>query len=71
RLRRLLLHPEPARHHRRPGPGRTARPHHRRCRPAARPRHRPGEVHHLRAVPGAAARRAGVGADLPHRLRRG
>ena len=69
--RRVLLRRRPARDHGRARPGAAAPAHPGQRRPAARARARPGAVHAVRAVAGARARPAGLGAGLHHRLRRG
>ena len=71
RARAVLLHRRPARDHRRAGPEAAARPGPPGRRPAARDGHRPGALGGLRAVPGARARPARLGAAVPDRLRRG
>ena len=69
--RRHLLRRRPARDHRAAGPGEAARgdPPHR--GPVHRRGHRPGAVDPVRAVARARARRARLGAEHDHRLRRG
>ena len=72
RPRRLLLRRRPARAHRRARPedARARRTRDGR-RPAAGAGRRPGPVHGVRPVARARAHPAGVGAGLPHRVRRG
>ncbi|CAL2073197.1 hypothetical protein GPN2_22986 [Streptomyces murinus] len=69
--RRLLHGRRPARDHRAPGPQGAAGQHPPRRGPAPRRRSGPGALHPVRAEPCARARRAGLGDELPHRLRRG
>ena len=69
--RRHLLRRRPARDHRRARPGGAARAHPPHGGAVPRRRRRPGALGAVRAEPRARARRAGLGARLPHRLRRG
>ena len=69
--RRLLLRGRPARDHGAAGPGGAAPPHPDRGRAAVRGRAGPRALHRVRPEPRARACRAGLGAELPDRLRRG
>ena len=69
--RRHLLRRRPARDHRRAGSPRAARSDQAHGRPVHRGGHRPRAVDPVRAVARAGTPAAGLGAEHPHRLRRG